>query len=220
MKNKNTIEKIILVCLILGCSVILGVSAYNAGKRSEQRKETNTEIKDSKKQVKTYQDSLKTLRKENSIFKKTDEKLKLELVQLKEKNNILDKEYTKLKEKNKSVSNDRINQYTDDDCKEDVLSLKNQIDVADSLLAVKNDHITKSDFLIANKDRQLFNFTKQLEITDKIIQEKDRQIELYKKRKPPSRPLGIGIIGGYGTDFTNGVKPFIGAGISWSLIRL
>lgn len=190
MYNYNSYRYLLfLLSLLVG--LVLGLSFKRCAGRNSEVKEVKKEIKSSETIEKNYKKSLDSLRLE--YFKLEKQKQQVKTV------------YLQGKERIKYITKERIERYTDTVCKEDVISLKN--------------HISTSDSLIAVQEVQLSNNSQQLNIKDKIIKEKDNRIYLYQNRKQRIKPFGIGIIGGYGTDFQNGLKPFIGLGISYNLIR-
>lgn len=185
-------KKLLLIVFILILLLFVGISIYNKGRRNVKNHETKKEIKKSEKQENIFKDSLKILKQENAQLKKKSEKVKIE--------------YVKGKERIQYITKERIIKYTDSICKKDVLDLK--------------DLLSNSDSLIELQNKQIKNQTLQLITSEAIIKEKDQQINHYKNQKPKIKPLGIGIVGGYGTDLKNGLAPFVGAGISYNLIRL
>lgn len=187
IKNK-TVAWILIMCLI---GLLLYLNIFSSGKKAEQRTWTKTEIRQSEKQVKTYKKEFDSLILEYAKL----EKVKQEVKPI----------YLKGKETVKYITPERIEQYIDTLCRDDVITLKEQLDISDSLINLQEKQIDTKNL--------------QLITAGNIIIEKDNQINLYKNKKTKPKPLGIGVIGGYGADF-QGLKPFIGIGISYNLIRL
>lgn len=188
IKNK-TVAWIFIVCLVV---LLLYHNIFSLGKKTEQRTQIKTEIKKSEKAEKTYKKEFDSLSLEYAKLEKVIQEVK--------------PIYLKSKETIKYITSQRIEQYIDTLCRDDVIVLKKQLGISDSLINIQEKQID-------NKNLQLIK-------AGNIIIQKDKQITLYKKQKPKIKPLGIGIIGGYGLDFQNGAKPFIGIGISYNLIRL
>jgi hypothetical protein len=178
------------ILIICLISLLLYLNIFSSGKKAEQRIQTKIEIKKSEEAEKTYK------KEYDSVVVKNN--------QLENKINNIKPIYIQGKETVKYIDSSRIKAYTDTLCKK--MMLKSQLNNADTLISAQED--------------LLFGFSNQIALSEKIIQEKENQIYLYKNKKPPSKPFGIGVIGGYGTDFTNGVKPFVGVGISYNIIRL
>lgn len=83
-----------------------------------------------------------------------------------------------------------------DTCKEIVRNYEHQLANCDSIVSLKDKIITKTDSVIVYKDK----------IIDKLV-------------VPKPKPWGIGLqVGATTTDFKE-VKPYIGIGISYNLIR-
>ncbi len=190
MKKYN--KNIILVSFLLAFCFIIALTSYLVGKRSTNNNDLKTDIKTSEKQVKTYKKELDSLQTGYSRLEKKKQEVKTVYIQG--------------KEKIRYITQERIEKYQDSLCKEDVLTLK--------------DQLTQADSLILFQDKQLISANEQIKISNNLITEKDYQINTLKSVKPKTKPLGIGIIGGYGTDFQNGLTPFIGIGINYNLIRL
>lgn len=85
--------------------------------------------------------------------------------------------------------------YPKEQCKGIVDNLKEQLANCDSIVALKDKIIVKTDSVIIYKDK----------IIDKLV-------------VPKPKPFGIGIQVGATTDLKE-VKPYIGLGVSYNLIR-
>jgi chromosome segregation ATPase len=186
MKN-NFITLCGIAILIFSIALI----AFQSGKNSIKHQQAKSEIRTSERLVKTYQKEYDSIQAAYSQLEKQKQKVKII--------------YLQGKEAIKYITQERIERYTDTICKEDVLKLKNQISVSDSLISFQ--------------DQQMVNNQNQLSTAENMLQEKDKQIELFKNQKNKLKPLGIGICSGYGTDFKNGLTPFVGVGVSYNLIR-
>lgn len=166
-------------------------TSYKAGKRKVITKTQQKEIKVSEKKVKTYKKEYDSLQKEYDKLEQVKQEVK--------------KIYLKGKEKITLITEERIQQYNDTLCQKDVQQLKEQAYQCDSLVDIQNIQLEK------NKH--------QLNLSKLIIDEKDKEIGIYKNKKSKIKPVGIGIFGGYGTDFKNGWTPTVGVGISYNFIR-
>lgn len=82
-----------------------------------------------------------------------------------------------------------------DTCKEIVRNYEHQLANCDSIVALKDKIITKTDSVIVYKDK----------IIDKLVM-------------PKKKPFGVGLQVGITTD-TKEVKPYVGVGVSYNLIR-
>lgn len=188
MKTK---ENLIIFSGIFVLLFAVGFIAYSSGKRSQLSKQTKIELKSSEKVVKNYKKMYDSLQNEYLILEKQKQTVKTV--------------YLKGKEDVKYITQERIKAYEDTLCKKDVITLKDQLSISDSLISIQ--------------ERQLIDVLTQKELKEQIIEEKDNQINLYKNKKSKIKPFGIGIIGGAGTDFENGLKPFLGLGVSYNFIR-
>ncbi|WP_128330267.1 hypothetical protein [Apibacter sp. HY039] len=183
------------ICIWTGILILVfsvGTIAFRSGKNSVETKQVQSEIKISKTKVKTYQKEYDSLQKVYTVLEKQKQMVKTIYIQGKQ--NI------------RYITKERTDNYTDSLCKKDVHQLKNHITFSDSLLLLQNT--------------QNVNTLNQLTISENMRREKDQQIELYKKRKNTFKPLGIGIIAGYGTNFQQGLSSFLGIGISYTFIRI
>lgn len=95
----------------------------------------------------------------------------------------------RLKEEEKLIDYDTI-------CNEIVDNLKLQLENCDSIVSLKDKIITKTDSVIVYKDK----------IIDRLV-------------VPKPKPFGIGVQLGVTTSDLKEVKPYIGIGISYNLIR-
>lgn len=188
MKTK---ENLIIFSGIFVMIFAIGFIAYSSGKRSQLSKQTKIELKLSEKVVKNY--------------KKKYDSIQVKYLKLEKQKQTVKIVYLKGKEDVKYITHERIRAYKDTLCKKDVIVLKDQLSLSDSLISIQ--------------ERQLIDVLNQKELAQQIIEEKDNQINLYKNNKPKIKPFGIGIIGGAGSDFENGLKPFVGLGVSYNLIR-
>lgn len=171
------------------------ITGGHLGKKSAESQNTEsitTQLTSSNEQIKTYKKEFDSLRLEYSLLEKKKQEVKTIYLEGKKTIRYIDKE--------------RIELYEDSLCKKDVLTLQNQLSYSDSLLILQDEQLTSL------QDQNLISLS--------ITREKDKQLDLLKSKKAKNKPLGIGITGGYGTNFQNGFSPFLGIGISYNLIQL
>ena len=131
--------------------------------------------------------------KEVTRYVKTIEK-RIDTLYLERK--VIEKEIV-YKEKHRDKLKDEEDKivYPKEQCKEIVDNLKEQLANCDSIVLLKDKIIVKTDSIVVFKDK----------IIDKLV-------------VPKPKPFGIGIQVGATTDLKE-VKPYIGVGVSYNLIR-
>ena len=137
---------------------------------------------------KRYKDTKEVIKYIRTIEKQTDTVYQERIVyeeKIKEK----EKQREKLKEKEKEIV------YDEEECKEIVDNLKEQLANCDTIVEYKDVIIRKTDTIVMFKDK----------IIDQLV-------------VPKKKPFGIGVQVGATTDLQE-VKPYIGIGISYNLIR-
>lgn len=193
MKNKDIfIYTCLGLVLIFSFFIISYKKGNNSGKVKEQNKENKKNIKVSESQETKLNYKIDSL---IYIQKNKDKEIK-----------VLEERYKKGKERIKYITVDRIQKYTDTLCKQDLYKLNNQLNICDTMITLYESQLVNNSYILKNKDS--------------IIIEKQKQIQYIKNIKPIKKPFGIGAIAGYGSDFTNGLKPFIGIGLSYNIISL
>lgn len=126
------------------------------------------------------------------VVKTLEKEVKKEDKQIKEvEKKVTDykKERKKLQDKEKEIV------YPKEQCEEIVANLKKQLENCDTIVKLKDTIIYKERLKIEYKDR----------IIDKLV-------------IPKPKPFGIGVQVGVTSDFKE-VKPYIGIGVSYNLIR-
>lgn len=131
--------------------------------------------------------------KEVVKYVKTIEKqidtVEIEIAKVKEVIKEKEKERVKLKEQEKEII------YNEVECSEIVDNLKKQLENCDTVVQLKDTIIYKKEIVIEYKDK----------IIDKMV-------------IPKPKPFGIGVQVGATTNLKE-VKPYVGIGISYNLIR-
>lgn len=189
MRNKN----IFIVCCFIGVILFsIGYLSFSENLKVIEKKSSTNEINKSDIKKDFYKQMYDSVQKAYFLLEMKKQKIKTV--------------YVPGKDRIKYITKEKIEKYTDTICKKDVVSLKDQLFICDSLVNIQ--------------DIQLLQSKQQLDLSNKIILENEKQIHLYKKIKPSHKPLGIGLHAGYGTDFKNGFTPYIGIGISYNLVML
>lgn len=155
-------KNIVLILIVL---LVIGLSAFYYGKSKAEHSVEYKEIKYTQKQIDSIKATVKPIEKE--------------VVKWLEKRE-------ELKEKEKEIV------YPEEDCKEIVDNLKEQLENCDTVVQLKDTIIYKERLVIEYKDK----------IIKKMV-------------LPKQKPFGIGVNAGYGI---NG-KPYVGVGVSYNILR-
>lgn len=189
----------ILIALLFLAVGIVFYQGYQSGKKSEKISQAKTQIDEANKKIENYQknlvfyaqniDSLYKLKKEKEVVYKT---LKDEVV----------KYSAKIIEVPKK----------DSICLQYTTVLENKYNSVYKAWQVSDSLLTISNSIISNQE-------KAIALKDSIINEKSKVIDYTNiLTKPKTKRFGLGVFGGYGTNFNNGFSPILGIGISYNLI--
>lgn len=161
-------KKYIWHIIIILIALVIGISAYYYGKSTVKNTISYKEIKLSNKIIDSIKGTVKPIEKEV-----------IKYVQAREK----------LKKQEKEIV------YPEEECKEIVDNLQQQLENCDKVVELKDTIIYKERL---------------------VIQYKDKIIEKMVVKKP--KPFGIGFQAGYGT---NGKEffPYVGGGVSYNFAR-
>lgn len=189
INKKNTLIALIIIIF----SSFVFYMGYRSGNIHMIEKDADSKITTIYKEIELSKEKIDSIKK--TVKPKTKK-----ITEIEEKLNDVKKSY-----KEPSIPNDSSCLGLYEEFNKANLNLKNQIKLKDSI--------------IIYKDSTIYDLNNMLKEYEYIIDKKDNHIEIIQNNKKEKRkPIGIGVQSGM-TYYDNSIKPYIGVGISYNIIR-